>query len=632
MFATHNTFNKTISSDLIGNNSGNRPLMTSKFQNNKNSSPIKMNMSGYGLDNSPDRQTSQSFFSKNDIAHSHNIKIRPRILRSINNRTQEPITNSNLAPISQDSLTPQQAKQEEVKAYHDTRLKFKNYLQSFSVQNAQKLQSSSINRIKGEFLKNQLNQMKKHEQTKFLKGILKKQTRLAKDLKHVKMDNYSLGSDTEISITSSESQYSSDRDKVPSELEFDQMPFHYQYNINDSDFLKEKKFQLRLRDLYKMLSKNQVVVLPDPQIRSRDAQPMFQIFTADFRERKKYQKFKNAYMAGDVKKETSEFMADIIKPQITKIMQQNKNMGQSDSIKFEKIRLKSLIKKQKELQLRKKEEDKEKLDKIKVDPIKVKQEYTQNFLKMRREMKQQKLNQSQLSAGKQAEKSKDAEIKNKLEQSGGSSERKKQKYSKIDTVDSTTILEKQDPFVDGKRNSKAQNMDQFFSQYTRRSTVVYQPSLMLQAFMIHDGQEDNDRFLKVKQEWIDMKRKLENKISTNNKKYESIEQILSLTKDRDQASPIYRSSLIKQKFAKIQEKKESRASQIRNLLIKHSTIGGGIRNKSQVIHKMNTYQAFNMNVNSQERRATLSDVFFEKKDRDKKSVKNKKSARKNIYN
>jgi len=41
---------------------------------------------------------------------------------------------------------------------------------------------------------------------------------------------------------------------------------------------------------------------------------MFQIFTADFREQKKYQKFKNAYMAGDVKKETSEFMADIIKP------------------------------------------------------------------------------------------------------------------------------------------------------------------------------------------------------------------------------------------------------------------------------------------------------------------------------
>ena len=63
-----------------------------------------------------------------------------------------------------------------------------------------------------------------------------------------------------------------------------------------------------------MLSKNQVVVLPDPQIRCRDAQPMFQIFTADFREQKKYQKFKNAYMAGDVKKETSEFMADIIKP------------------------------------------------------------------------------------------------------------------------------------------------------------------------------------------------------------------------------------------------------------------------------------------------------------------------------
>lgn len=54
--------------------------------------------------------------------------------------------------------------------------------------------------------------------------------------------------------------------------------------------------------------------MPDPSIRCKDGVPLFSIFTADFRERKRYQKFKNAYMAGDIKKETSEFLADIIQP------------------------------------------------------------------------------------------------------------------------------------------------------------------------------------------------------------------------------------------------------------------------------------------------------------------------------
>ena len=107
---------------------------------------------------------------------------------------------------------------------------------------------------------------------------------------------------------------SGDQSKEHNSEETGELPFHYQYNKDDNDFLKEKKYHLRLKDLYKMLSKNQVCVLPDPSIRCKDGLPLFQIFTADFRERKKYQKFKNAYMAGDIKKATHEFMADILQP------------------------------------------------------------------------------------------------------------------------------------------------------------------------------------------------------------------------------------------------------------------------------------------------------------------------------
>ena len=36
----------------------------------------------------------------------------------------------------------------------------------------------------------------------------------------------------------------------------DKVPFYYQYNPNENDFLKEKKAEMRLKDLYRILNPN----------------------------------------------------------------------------------------------------------------------------------------------------------------------------------------------------------------------------------------------------------------------------------------------------------------------------------------------------------------------------------------
>jgi hypothetical protein len=59
--------------------------------------------------------------------------------------------------------------------------------------------------------------------------------------------------------------------------------------------LKEKKYQMRLRDLYSTLSHNQVLILPDPRVKCNDGIPLFSIFTKDFREKKRYKKLINAF-------------------------------------------------------------------------------------------------------------------------------------------------------------------------------------------------------------------------------------------------------------------------------------------------------------------------------------------------
>lgn len=115
--------------------------------------------------------------------------------------------------------------------------------------------------------------------------------------------------------------------------------------------------------------------------------PLFQIFTNDFRERKKYQKFRNAFMAGDVKKMGCEFMADIIQPMVNKVLQKNKQVTQSESLQVEKSRLKTLIKKEKELIAQKREEKKRRLEEAakNEDPEKTKQEYMSSYLQIQRD-------------------------------------------------------------------------------------------------------------------------------------------------------------------------------------------------------------------------------------------------------
>lgn len=102
---------------------------------------------------------------------------------------------------------------------------------------------------------------------------------------------------------------------------------------------------MRLKDLYDMVGKNQVCILPDPNIRCKDGMPSFTIFTSDFKKVKKFRKFKNTYMAGDVNKQSCEFMADILKPEINKIKLKNKRLTQSRSILQNKLGVKNILNK-----------------------------------------------------------------------------------------------------------------------------------------------------------------------------------------------------------------------------------------------------------------------------------------------
>ena len=94
------------------------------------------------------------------------------------------------------------------------------------------------------------------------------------------------------------------------------LPYYYQYNSNDNEMLKMQKYRLRQRDLYKNLSKNQVCILPDPNIKSVDGLPKFTIFTQDFKERKRYSELKNVFINIDRDKDRRDYMDEDYKNQI----------------------------------------------------------------------------------------------------------------------------------------------------------------------------------------------------------------------------------------------------------------------------------------------------------------------------
>ena len=63
---------------------------------------------------------------------------------------------------------------------------------------------------------------------------------------------------------------------------------------------------------------------------------------------------------------------------------------------------------------------------------------------------------------------------------------------------------------------------------------------MTKAFTINN--EDNkDEYLKVKEQWLEDKRKLEKTIVQFNRKYDVTKRILDLTRDRETPSPRYQS-------------------------------------------------------------------------------------------
>lgn len=79
---------------------------------------------------------------------------------------------------------------------------------------------------------------------------------------------------------------------------------------------------------------------------------------------------------------------------------------------------------------------------------------------------------------------------------------------------------------------------------------------MMQAFTVATEGADTDKFLKVKEEWLDNKRKLEQKIIGYNKKQDTVKKILNLIKDRDSPDPKHKSHMIKSKYEEKKAREE----------------------------------------------------------------------------
>ena len=67
-------------------------------------------------------------------------------------------------------------------------------------------------------------------------------------------------------------------------------------------------------------------------------------------------------------------------------------------------------------------------------------------------------------------------------------------------------------------------MDTFFTSISRRPTIIYQPSPVIQAFTLAEDKSFDkiDKYVKIKQQWFSSKKRLEHKIIKLNEKYEPI--------------------------------------------------------------------------------------------------------------
>ena len=74
------------------------------------------------------------------------------------------------------------------------------------------------------------------------------------------------------------------------------LPFHYQTSKNDDQREKQRKYELKMRDLYLNMGMNEAVLIPDWRIRSQDFIPKIGLFMGSLnglnynRKKTKYEK------------------------------------------------------------------------------------------------------------------------------------------------------------------------------------------------------------------------------------------------------------------------------------------------------------------------------------------------------
>ncbi|CDW88974.1 UNKNOWN [Stylonychia lemnae] len=351
---------------------------------------------------------------------------------------------------------------------------------------------------------------------------------------------------------SSSSSSQSDKETGPN------IPYHYQYNKDDSDYLKQKKYQVRLRDLYELLGNNQACILPDPQLQCKDGIPLFNIFMEDFKERKQYNNFRMNFKLRDTKKDTCQLIGDIIRPQINKIKAKNPNFQQSESINQHKSKIT-------QFKMKLKEELQNDIQQIKAIDFS-KDKYLQNFLdqkqieevdngnlilqhniKLRKESGNGGGVTNQLQTFHLTEKQIQRQSSNRKNQlSHDSSDQAK---IKIQANDDRNLG------PSDRQHSPVNNVNQKLIKNNKNNSIQYDVEKLFQTVSDFStfGQNKSasqERQADVREKWMANKVKLEKKILSMNKNQETIKYILDMIKDRSKPEPDFKYQLIKEKYEK----------------------------------------------------------------------------------
>lgn len=84
-----------------------------------------------------------------------------------------------------------------------------------------------------------------------------------------------------------------------------------------------------------ILKKHRLAILPDSTVNGELLLPEFKFLESNFTLKAKHRKYKNKIMGGDINKGTpmTQFLSDVLQPQVNSIIKRNDSITKSESIK-----------------------------------------------------------------------------------------------------------------------------------------------------------------------------------------------------------------------------------------------------------------------------------------------------------